>query len=68
MTTLNTKLHTFTSWGVAVLELRADELETGVVTVTTETGELVIETGVLVIGSSVPGSCFQLLFPNMHGW
>ena len=47
MTNLNTKLHTFTSWGVAMLELRADELETGVVTVTTEKGEFVIETGVL---------------------
>ena len=31
---LNTKLHTFPSWGVAVFELRADELGTGVGTVT----------------------------------
>ena len=37
MTNLNTALYTLTSWGVAVLELRADELETGVGTVTTET-------------------------------
>ena len=58
MTNLNVKLHTFTSWGVVVLELRADELETGVVTVTTETDELVIETDVLVFGSRVPGSSF----------
>ena len=40
MTNLNTALYTLTSWGVAVLELRADELETGVGTVTTETVNL----------------------------
>ena len=56
MINLNTKLHIFTSWDIIVLELRADELGTGVAALTTETGELVIKTGVLVIGSSVPGS------------
>ena len=68
MINLNTKLHTFTSWGVGVLELRADELKTGVGRVTTETGELVIKADVPVIGSNVPGSCFQFPFPKIHEW
>ena len=50
MINLNTKLHTFTSWGVIVFELRTDKLGTGLGAATTETGELVINTVVLVIG------------------
>ena len=56
MINLNSKLHTFTSWGLIILKLRADELGTGLSAVTIETGKLAIKTGVLVIGSSIPGS------------